>query len=285
MAGTSSIKSKIMLLVLVPLFVWIGAFELLPIGRMIIMSFQDDAGQGFTLGQYVKSLNSPLYGQAIINSFKVSFVSSVAGIAISLVCAYSITRFTTKLRDAMLMISNMITNFVGVPLAFAYMILLGGNGMFLLIARKLGLSTIGSFDLYSQSGLIMTYIYYQTPLSILLIYPIYYGIRQEWREASSLLGASTSRFWLHIGLPVMLPGILGTFSILMANALGAYATAYALTGINYNLLTIRIGSLVSGDIFPNFQLGSALAVILAAMMLLSLFINEWISRWSRRRGL
>ncbi|EXX84963.1 ABC transporter permease [Paenibacillus darwinianus] len=285
MARTSAIQNKMMLLVLIPLVLWIGAFELLPIIRMIFMSFQDDAGQGFTLGQYVESFASPLYRQSIVNSIKISFFSSGVAMLIAIICAYSITRFTTKLRDRMLMISNMITNFVGVPLAFAYMILLGGNGAFMVMARELGWDLLAGFDLYSGSGLLLTYIYYQTPLSILLVYPIYYAIRSEWKEAASLLGASTWNFWRYIGLPVMLPGLLGTFSILMANSLGAYATAYALTGINYNLLTIRIAALVSGDIFPNFQLGSALAVILAVIMLISLFINEQMSRWSRRRGL
>ncbi|WP_238590869.1 ABC transporter permease [Paenibacillus beijingensis] len=285
MAGTGSIKSKIMLLVLLPLVIWICAFELVPIVQMIIMSFQTDDGQGFTLDQYVQSLTKPLYVQAILNDLKISFVSSVAALIIALVCAYSITRFTTKLRDTMLMISNMFTNFVGIPLAFSYMIMLGGNGMFTLLFRKLGFESLASFDLYSEKGLMLLYVYYQIPLALLLVYPIYYGIREEWREASMLLGASIWQFWRRIGIPVMLPGILGTFSILLANAMGAYATAYALTGINYNLLPIRIAALVSGDIFPNFQLGSALAVILAVIMLLSLFFNDWMGRLSRRRGI
>ncbi|MDZ7543782.1 ABC transporter permease, partial [Clostridium perfringens] len=110
MARTGAIQSKMMLLVLLPLILWISAFELLPIAGMIVMSFQDDAGQGFSLGQYVKSFSSPLYQQAIINSVKVSFFSSIIAILIAIVCAYSITRFTTRVRDIMLMISNMITN-------------------------------------------------------------------------------------------------------------------------------------------------------------------------------
>lgn len=53
---------------------------------------------------------------------------------------------------------------------------------------------------------------------------------------------------MKIGIPVMLPGIVGTFSVLFANAMGAYASAYALTSSNYNLVAIRIGSLIKGDI-------------------------------------
>jgi len=285
MARTGPIQNKVMLLVCLPLLLWIAAFELLPIIGMLVMSFQDDSGQGFSLGQYIRTFTSDIYLQAIWNSLKVALISSIVGIIIALVCGYSITRLSAGFRDRMLMVSNMITNFVGVPLAFAYMIMLGNNGAFTLLFQRLGLDSLAKFDLYTENGLLLLYIYYQIPLAILLVYPIFHGIREEWKEASALLGASAWRFWRHIGIPMMLPSILGTFSILIANALGAYATAYALTGSNFNLLSIRIAALVSGDIFPNFQLGSALAVILAIIMLLAMFLNEWMTRYSRRRGL
>jgi hypothetical protein len=43
---------------------------------------------------------------------------------------------------------------------------------------------------------------------------------------------------------VLTPALLGTFVILLANALGAYATVYALTTGNFNVLPIRIAGLV-----------------------------------------
>ncbi|WP_240795356.1 ABC transporter permease [Aquibacillus halophilus] len=284
MARTGSSKSKIMLMALVPLLIWVFAFEIIPVFQMVVMSFQNSDGLGFTLDQYYKGLTTSLYLEAMKNSIVISINSSVAAMIIALFVAYSITRFTTGIRDQLLMVSNMMTNFAGVPLAFAYMILMGNNGALLLLLERMGVEAAGSFDLYSQTGVTQLYIYYQTPLAILLVYPIFYGIRTEWKEAASLLGASTWKFWRYIGIPVLLPGLLGTFSLLIANALGAYATAYALTGISFNLLTIRIAALVSGDIFPNFQLGSALAVILAIIMIFSLVVNELMLRWSRRRG-
>ncbi|WP_052339130.1 ABC transporter permease [Gorillibacterium massiliense] len=284
MARTGAIQNKIMLLTLVPLILWICAFELVPILRMLVMSFQNSDGQGFTLGQYAKSLSTPLYTQAIWNSLKLALIASVVALAAALVCGYSITRMSETVQSRMLMLSNMTSNFVGVPLAFAYIIMLGNSGAFTMLFRKLGLHSLASFDLYSEKGLLLIYTYYQIPLAILLIYPVFNAIKNDWKEASALLGASGWGFWRYVGLPVMLPGILGTFSMLMANALGAYATAYALMGSNYNLLAIRIAGMVSGDIFPNFQLASALAVLMAIIMLTAMFINEWMSRRSRRNG-
>ncbi|MNN60261.1 hypothetical protein D3C81_1754310 [compost metagenome] len=68
--------------------------------------------------------------------------------------------------------------------------------------------------------------------------------------------------------------------ILFANGMGAYATAYALVGGNYNLLAVRIGSLVAGDVVNEPQLGNALAVILALSTLLAVYLNHKMTQRS-----
>jgi putative spermidine/putrescine transport system permease protein len=281
MAGRSSSQHKIRLLLLVPFLLWIFAFLLLPAITMLISSFQNEGGQGFTLGQYAKGLTHPLYTAAIKNSVGISLLSALAGIIVAVIGAYSFTTFSTKARDRMLNVSNIMTNFAGVPLAFGFIVLFGINGMLTLLFKKLGLTFL-VFDLYSWTGLDIVYIYFQIPVGILLIYPSLYAVKREWKESASLLGASAAQFWLRIGVPVLLPSIIGTFSILFANAMGAYATAYALVTNNFNLLPIQIGGMVSGDVFPRVEMGSALAVILFVILVIALLINEQMLRMTRR---
>jgi putative spermidine/putrescine transport system permease protein len=107
-------------------------------------------------------------------------------------------------------------------------------------------------------------------------------MREQWWEAASLLGANMWQFARRIALPVLLPGIAGTFTILFANSMGAYATAYALVGGNYNLLAIRIGSLVAGNVVTRPQLGCALAVLLGGTMVLAMWMNDRLMRKVRR---
>jgi putative spermidine/putrescine transport system permease protein len=245
---------------------------------MLTGSFRPEDGAGFTLGFYSKILQSAYYMKAIKNSLLISISSSVIGIIVGLLCAYSITRFAPAMRDRLLMLSNMTSNFAGVPLAFAYIILLGNNGVFTLLFKQWGWSIFADFNLYSWTGLILVYVYFQVPLALLLLYPSFYGIRDQWKEAASLLGASNWQFWKTIGLPILTPAIFGTLGILFANAMGAYATAYALVGGNYNLLAIRIGSLVSGDVVNQPQMGNALAVILALTTLLAVYLNHKMTK-------
>ncbi|MCJ8012627.1 ABC transporter permease subunit [Paenibacillus sp. KQZ6P-2] len=270
------------IIALLPFALLVVGFLMLPLIAMIHDSFLSADGRTYTLEQYITALTSPYYSKGIVNSLKISLYSSVIGMIIAFVVSYSITRMPKKIQNFMITFSNLTSNFSGVPLAFAFIILLGNSGLFTLLFKEWGWNMTDTFSLYSWSGLVLVYVYFQVPLAILLLYPAYSGIHKQWRESAALLGASNLQFWLRIGIPVLLPSIVGTFSILFANAMGAYATAYALVGSNYNLLTIRIGSLIAGDVATQPQLGSALAVILGLMMLGAMWINERLMRRFRR---
>lgn len=277
-------RNRGVILALIPLALMVLAFQLVPVLSMLTGSFRSEDGTGFTLGNYLHALQSAYYMQAIKNSLLISISSSLIGIIVGLFCAYCITRFTPGVRDRLLMLSNMTSNFAGVPLAFAYIILLGNNGVFTLLFKQWGWSVFADFDLYSWSGLILVYVYFQVPLALLLLYPSFYGIREQWREAASLLGAGPWQFWKTIGLPILTPAIFGTLGILFANAMGAYATAYALVGGNYNLLAVRIGSLVAGDVVTQPQMGSTLAVLLGLTTILAVYLNHLMVRRAERFG-
>ncbi|MFC0331249.1 ABC transporter permease [Paenibacillus sepulcri] len=268
-------------LALIPFVVLIVMFELLPLIYLIMTSLLSDDETHYTLSQYATALTSPYYLKAITNSVTISLGSSVIGLIVSLFAAYSLTKLSTAARERLLTISNMSSNFAGVPLAFAYIILLGNNGIFTILLNSWGLDAFTP-DLYSWTGLMLVYVYFQIPLATLLLYPVYFGIQEQWKDASALLGAGTFTFWRKIGLPVILPGLAGTFIILFANSMGAYATAYALVGGNFNLLAIRIGSLVAGDVVTKPQLGSALAVLLGLMMMAALAVNARLMRSLRK---
>lgn len=273
-------KNRWFWLGLLPFVAMVALFQLVPIVSMVTGSVS--SGSGLTFEYYIRVFQSEYYLKAIKNSLLISIFSSVIGVVAGLVFAYSITRFSPKMRDRLIMLSNMTSNFAGVPLAFAYIILLGSNGVFTLLFKQWGWDVFASFDLYSWSGLVLVYVYFQVPLALLLLYPSFYGIREQWKEAASLLGAGTWQFWRTIGIPVLLPAVFGTLGILFANSMGAYATAYALVGSNFNLLAVRIGNLVSGDVVSEPQLGNVLAVILALSTLLAVYLNHKMTDRAQR---
>ena len=276
-------KSKIKAIIgLIPFTVMVLAFLLGPLLTMVIMSLKSTGGQDFSLEQYKEVFSNPFYMQSFKNSISISLISSLIAVAVCIIIAYFITKLSSKTQDIVLNLSNLTNNFSGVPLAFAFMIMLGNSGLFTLLAKKIGVSFLEEFNLYSWGGLLSMYIYFQIPLGIMLLYPTLQGIKDEWKNAASLLGANTFKFWQYIGIPTILPGVAGVFSILFANAMGAYASAYALIGSNYNLLTVQIGALISGDIFSRTELASAISVVLSLILIMTLLFNEYMMRKIRR---
>ncbi len=265
---------------------FVAAFMAVPLISLIGTSLTAPKTGGFSFENYLNIFASKLYQISFFNSIKLSLQSSLYGILIAIVCSYALTRFTSeKTQSNLLLVVNMTSNFAGMPLAFALTLMLGNTGMFIILLKQMGLDLSQVFSIYSVQGLVIAYTYFQVPLGIMLLYPIYRGIRDDWKEAASILGASTPQFWLRIGIPAILPSILSTFTLLFANAMGAYATAYYLVSSSYNLVTIRIGALISGDIRTKPELGSALAITLALVLIMVMLLNDWASKLAARRGM
>jgi putative spermidine/putrescine transport system permease protein len=239
---------------------------------VLLNSFQYDGA--FSLDNYLEVFDSSFMMQAFKNSIWLSIWSSVIGLAIAAILVSSLRRVDSKLRDGVIAFTNMSSNFAGVPLAFAFIIILGVNGAVTLLLKQYGI--IDDFNLYGQWGLLAIYIYFQIPLGVLLLYPAFDALSDDWQSAAALLGAKTWQYWAKIALPVLSPALLGTLIILIANAMGAYASVYALTGGNYNVITIRIASLVSGDLFLEPNLAAAISVILMAILAFITVINQWL---------
>jgi putative spermidine/putrescine transport system permease protein len=111
------------------------------------------------------------------------------------------------------------------------------------------------------------------------------GLRREWREAAENLGASRFEYWRRVALRILWPTILGTTLLLFANAFGAVATAYALTGSSLNIVTILLYAQIRGDVLHNQNLGFALALGMILITGLSNAAYIWLrgrsERWLR----
>ena len=141
-------KTYIYLLALVPFLIVAMLYEIVPLITVIVKSFQPDGGTGFTLENYQSVFSKLLYQKAIINSIKISLTSAVAGIIIAFLGARAAHQHQGKLNHVFMTVLNMVSNFAGIPLAFAYMILLGNAGLVVNIGKELGISALSTYNLY-----------------------------------------------------------------------------------------------------------------------------------------
>ncbi len=267
-----------------PFFLFALMFLILPTGFLFVGSFQDADGN-FTLAN-IANLFQPSIISAYWISLKVSAYSAIGGAIIGFFLAYAavLGGLPRWIRPTLMTFSGVASNFAGVPLAFAFLATLGRTGLVTaLLVKYFGFNIYSTgFNLLTMFGLTITYIYFQIPLMVLILAPALDGLKREWREAAAILGASGWQFWLYVALPVLLPGLLGATLLLFANAFGAIATAYALTGSSLNIVTILLYAQIRGDVLHDQNLGYALALGMILITGLSNAAYIWLRARSER---
>src|SRR5207237_4197072 len=213
-----------------------------PAGEVLVGALKSVHG-GWTIGNVQQLFHHP-YIDAYKTSIEVSVVTALLGAVAGLAIAYAAIRDGTPrwVRSMLTTFSGVAANFGGIPLAFAFIATLGSIGIATKFMKDhLGYDAYGhGFTLFSKTGVEIVYLYFQIPLMVLVIAPAIDGLRREWREAASNLGASGWQFWRYVGVPVLMPSILGATILLFGNSFAAYATAYSLTSVAVTLVPLTI---------------------------------------------
>lgn len=237
-------------------------------------------------GWSLRALGEGLRGQNF-EAFRFSITFSVGAALVGLVfgtlLAYAIVTVKRPvwLRGLVTSFSGVAANMGGLPLAFAFLSLLGRQGVLTKVLEYFGWRIYdGDFTLGNVNGLIIVYSYFNIPLMLLVTLPAIDGLRPTWREACANLGGTAWTYWRHIGIPVLAPSLLGGFLLLFANSFSAYATARVLTD-NSKIVPLRIGFFLGGDV----RIGEdAVGYSLAAWMIVIMGVAMTAYWLARRRA-
>jgi putative spermidine/putrescine transport system permease protein len=271
-----------------PFFIFALMFLIVPTLYLVVGAFQDAEGN-FTLANIAQLFTQASIRSAYWISIKISVASAVVGALLGFALAYAavLGGLPQWIRPTLMTFSGVASNFAGLPLAFAFLATLGRTGIvttLLITLFDFNIYRTG-FNLLSFWGLTLTYLYFQIPLMVLIITPALDGLKREWREAASILGASQWQYWRHVALPILWPSIVGTTLLLFANSFGAIATAYALTGSSLNIITILLYAQIRGDVLHDQNLGYALALGMIVITGVSNGAYIWLrarsDRWQR----
>jgi putative spermidine/putrescine transport system permease protein len=271
---------------LVPLLVFLTLFLIVPaisVFQKALIANDGTAGFG--------ALRKAFTGQnfdAFVFSVRLSVQSALVGVVVGTLLAYAATTIKRPrwVRSLVTSFSGVAANLGGIPLAFAFVALLGRQGLLTKILSGLGFELYGgSFTLDSTWGLTTVYSYFNIPLMVLVTLPAIDGLRVSWREACANLGGTSWTYWRRIGIPVLLPSLLGGFLLLFANSFSAYATAAAISQKSL-IVPLRIGFYLRGDVSANEdQLGFSLAAWMILIMTVSMgcywMLRKRAERWQQ----
>lgn len=271
-----------------PFFVFIALFLVIPAGSVMVEAFRNNTGS-LSLSNLSAILDSGQpYLHDYISSLELSAISAALAGVIGLVGTVALVGSPNRLaRQLVSSACGVLANTGGVPLAFAFIGSIGNTGIVTSALTHLGFNPYNhGFTLYSASGLVIVYLYFLLPLTVLLMLPPVEALRREWREAAATLGANSRTFWLKVGLPVLAPPFIATLMVLFMDAFAAYATAEVLTTGVVPLVPLAIGQLLQGNVVADqVHLGDALGfgmvVVVVVAGALYVFVQRRTSRWLR----
>jgi putative spermidine/putrescine transport system permease protein len=271
---------------LIPVFAFLGLFLLMPTVTVFAQAL--NSGHGADLSAMNEAITGQ-YQRSFVASLKLSLVTAIAGGIIGVMLAYALATLERPkfLRSGAIAFSGVAANLGGLPLAFAFIATLGAQGLATKILKTGGVDLIShGITVYSFWGLAVVYLYFQIPLMVLVTIPAIDGLKPAWREAAQNLGSTSFNYWRRVGIPVLMPSILGGMLLLFANAFSAYATAYVLSTGTSNLVSVQIRFFLQGNtITGKGQLGYALASWMIIIMTLSmvgyLVLRHRAERWRR----
>jgi iron(III) transport system permease protein len=157
-------------------------------------------------------------------------------------------------------------------IALSTILLFGRNG---LVTRKLlGMTfTTGSWDIYGMDGLVFVQIITFFSVAYLITRAMLERLDPSMEEAAHSLGAGKFHIFRTVTLPLLIPGLLGSFLLLFVESLADLGNPLFISG-NVEVLSSQIFLAVSGEY--NYQKASALAFVLLIPTLVVFLVQRYI---------
>jgi putative spermidine/putrescine transport system permease protein len=258
----------------------------IPTLAVISLAFRSEQGK-LTLAN-LHTVAQGTYRIGFENSIILATITSIVPGILGVFLAYAIaTSHSGMLRRLVAAASGVLANFGGINLTFMFIASLGSTGVLTVWLAAIHANPWHyGFNLYSFYGVAFVYMYFQIPLMVLVITPALGGLRPSWREAAENLGASSFKYWRTVGIPVLLPSVLGGMLLLFGSGFAAYATADTLTAGTVTLAPIQIGAVLNGNVIAGeenigYAIGFGMLVVLSITMILYGLVRKRASRWLR----
>lgn len=261
----------------VPAWAWLLAFFVAPIGMVVWFSFGykpgifgTHANDVLSFDRYVEAL-SPTFFTTFQNTLWVGVLGTLLCLIIGMPVAYWMAVKAPPERRGLLLALVMVpfwTNFLVRTLG--WQVILAPEGWLSTLLQGIGVTDGPLEVLYTRAAVLIGVVYNYLPLMILPLFVAFDRVSTPLREASKDLGANAVSTFLRVTVPLARPGIIAGVLLVYIPLMGDYITATVLGGAQGNM----IGQLVASQFgtAQNWALGSAMAVLLIIVIMLSIGI-------------
>ena len=240
------------------------------------------AGQ-YPLSAYVEFFQDEYYRKILFRTLKIAVITTGICMAGGIPTAYFISRCDKKWRGLLLAASifPMMTN--SVIRSFAWINILGSNGIINRILLALNVADKPMKLLYTDFAIIIGSVYLFLPLMIVTVTGVMENIDDDMMEAAQSLGAGRFEAFMKVIFPMSLPVIIVGGILVFTGTLTAYTTPQLLGGNSNMVLATLIyqRAMSVGD----WNGASAVALIMIVITLIVIRgFNALAARLDKRGG-
>lgn len=230
-------KKSSAFIMVVPGLVILAVCLFLPLLRVLIPSFHTG---DYPFSAYVDFFRDEYYLKIFMRTVKVAFLTTAVCMTAGVPTAYFISRCRKKWRGILLSVSifPLMTN--SVIRSFAWINILGSNGIINRFLLAAGFVEKPAKLLYTDFSIIIGSVYLFLPLMIVTVAGVMENIDDDMMEAALSLGADRFKAFMKVIFPISLPGIIVGGILVFTGTLTAYTTPQLLGGNKHMVLATFI---------------------------------------------
>ncbi|WP_434110191.1 ABC transporter permease subunit [Paraburkholderia caffeinilytica] len=241
-----------------------------PVGQLLLLSIHNDTG--FTLIEYKRLFASSVYVDVLLITLKVSLCTTFFSVLTGYPIAYLISSATRERKNRLLfwVLLSFWTSFL--VRTFAWVVLLGRNGVINQLLLKLGIIDEPLSLLYHFSSVIVGMVHALMPLAVLTMLSVMENIDRRLPSAAATLGARPGTVFWKVYFPLSLPGVAAGALMVFVTAIGFFITPTLLGGRHQTMITQLIIDQVMQAL--NWGFAGAISVLLLAVVLIVFLVYD-----------
>lgn len=231
-------KKQSTILLIAPITILLVVVLILPLLAVLLPTVWE--GGAVTLSRYLSFFQDPYYIKIFVRTLRIALICTLVCMILGIPTAYFISRVSKKWRGILMSIAlfPMLTN--SVIRAFAWINILGKNGIVNQILTALHVVDQPLSMLYTEFSVLIGTICLFLPLMIITLVGVMENIDNDMMEAAESLGASRLLSFVKVILPMSIPGIITGSVLVFTGAMTAYTTPQLLGGPKNMLLSTLI---------------------------------------------
>jgi spermidine/putrescine transport system permease protein len=256
-------------LFIAPAILWTAFFFILPFAAMGLMSLWRLSGSGIEhtigLSNYIQFFTNWSYFDALVNSLEVTLIVTIVSVLLAYPFAWILAERVPERWQRMALILAVLPFWTSyVVRSYSWLLVLAEKGIVNTTLVDIGLLSEPVQLANTRFATVTGFVHFFVMLLTLTIYANLKQLSPSYRKAAADLGASGVQTFIHVILPLTLPGIMVGAFLTFVLAIGDYITPQILGGNNEllmpQLIMMQIGR--RGD----FPLASALSLILMVVV-------------------